>query len=449
VPAFFLSMVRGTGAFGGIMSQADIQRLLAEAVRARSAGQTDRAEAGFRAVLALDPGHPAALNALGAVYLGKGDAAQAAAMFERATAVDPKAAPLWINLAKAQRMLGKDEPERAALLQVLELDQRNLMALIRLAQLHERLGESVAAGERWSAVLALGRMVDPRPPELEALLAHAAQFVSAQTGALADLLEQALGDHLADLSPRDRRRFTACSDYMLGRRAIYSNVCAGVHYPFLPADEFFDREHFPWLAGVEAQTPVIRREAEALLASADPGLEPYVAMKTGIPENKWTPLDHSLAWGALHLWREGVRNDTACARCPETAAIVESLPLADMPGRMPTVFFSVLKPRTRIPPHTGVSNARTIIHLPLIVPPGCGFRVGGETRIWREGEAFAFDDTIEHEAWNDSDEPRAVLIFDVWNPHLSEAERAMLRRLFAAVEASGQHAGSRARVGEP
>ena len=97
----------------------------------------------------------------------------------------------------------------------------------------------------------------------------------------------------------------------------------------------------------------------------------------------------------------------------------------------------MLKPHTRIPPHTGVTNTRAIVHLPLIVPPGCGFRVGGETREWQEGTAFAFDDTIEHEAWNDSDELRAVLIFDVWNPHMTAGDRELLLRYFASADASG------------
>ena len=85
---------------------------------------------------------------------------------------------------------------------------------------------------------------------------------------------------------------------------------------------------------------------------------------------------------------------------------------------------------------------RTIVHLPLIVPPGCGFRVGGETREWKVGEAFAFDDTIEHEAWNDSDELRAVLILDVWNPHITEAERELLQTFFRVADSSG-HAPER------
>ena len=77
----------------------------------------------------------------------------------------------------------------------------------------------------------------------------------------------------------------------------------------------------------------------------------------------------------------------------------------------------------------------------LMVPPGCGFRVGGEIRDWRVGEAFAFDDTIEHEAWNDSDQLRAVLIFDVWNPHLTEVERALLQAFFKVTDTSGFNPG--------
>ena len=101
--------------------------------------------------------------------------------------------------------------------------------------------------------------------------------------------------------------------------------------------------------------------------------------------------------------------------------------MLDLPGKGPTAMFSILEPHTRIPPHTGSNNVRTTVHLPLVVPEGCGFRVGAETRTFEAGKAWAFDDTIEHEAWNDSDEPRAILILDVWNPLLTEAERAAVR----------------------
>jgi aspartyl/asparaginyl beta-hydroxylase (cupin superfamily) len=217
---------------------------------------------------------------------------------------------------------------------------------------------------------------------------------------------------------------------MLGRRSIYANDCHGLHYPFLPADEFFDREHFPWLEGLEHQTAAIRAELSAILADSNPGLSPYVDQVSGLPENKWTALDRSLDWSALHLWRDGERVEEACARAPRTAALVETLPLCRIPGRAPAVFFSILRASKHIPPHTGVTNVRAIVHLPLIVPDGCTFRVGGEARPWVEGEAFAFDDTIEHEAINPTDRDRALLILDCWNPHLSEAEQAMVRRVY-------------------
>ena len=96
--------------------------------------------------------------------------------------------------------------------------------------------------------------------------------------------------------------------------------------------------------------------------------------------------------------------------------------------------FSILEPRTRIPPHVGSNNCRLVVHLPLIIPPGCGFRVGAETRDWEPGKAFVFDDTIEHEAWNDSDDWRAVLILDIWNPLLTLAEREMVKAVTAGVD---------------
>ena len=187
---------------------------------------------------------------------------------------------------------------------------------------------------------------------------------------------------------------------------------------------------------LEAQTDVIRAEFLAMVDKRGDAIRPYVRQDAGTPQNKWTALDGSLDWGAAFLWEYGVRNEAVCAACPQTVAALEALPRADIPGRAPSAFFSLLKPRSRIPAHTGVTNTRAIIHLPLIVPPGCFFRVGGETRAWQEGVAFGFDDTIDHEAWNDSDHLRVVLIFDVWNPHLSLAEQQLLKQFYATADAS-------------
>ena len=106
-------------------------------------------------------------------------------------------------------------------------------------------------------------------------------------------------------------------------------------------------------------------------------------------------------------------------------------PLAKIPGWGPTVMFSLLKAGSRILPHTGMFNTRLVCHLPLMIPEGCRFRVGNEVREWQEGRLLIFDDTIEHEAWNDSNEDRVVLIFDIWRPELSEQERLELTALFS------------------
>ncbi|HEX5377016.1 MAG TPA: aspartyl/asparaginyl beta-hydroxylase domain-containing protein, partial [Phenylobacterium sp.] len=141
---------------------------------------------------------------------------------------------------------------------------------------------------------------------------------------------------------------------------------------------------------------------------------------------------HSRRWSSLFLWKDGVRQDGACERCPGTAALLDRLPLARQPGFAPTAMFSALDAHTHIPPHTGSTNTRLLVHLPLILPGPARFRVGNETRTWVMGEAWAFDDTIEHEAWNDADALRVILIIDIWNPCLSEAERDRITAMMTA-----------------
>src|SRR5262249_19630146 len=139
---------------------------------------------------------------------------------------------------------------------------------------------------------------------------------------------------------------------------------------------------------------------------------------------------------AYFLINQGVEQPSHMARCPLTMQALKNAPLCHVGSRAPTVFFSILDAATHIPPHSGVTNTRVTVHLPLIVPADCGFRVGNETREWVPGKAWVFDDTIEHEAWNRSDAPRAILIFDIWNPFLSAAERDAVR---AATEVVGNY----------
>ncbi|HEY0595662.1 aspartyl/asparaginyl beta-hydroxylase domain-containing protein [Sphingopyxis sp.] len=413
------------------MSNPDVANLLGAAAQARRGGDSARAADNLRAALSQAPNDPVVLNSFGMMRLDEGKFSEACGFFEQAIAADASAPDLWMNLATAQRLAGDDIREAVSLDQALAIDQRHFMANVRRAELHEKRGETAGAMHRWSGVIALAEASGQANASLDQLLTHARRYIAdVATG-----FEKSLSPRLAKFRDSEadslaRRRFEACVGGVLGRRRVYANECHGLHYPFLPADEFFDRDHFPWLERLEAQTDIIREELLALLASGGEGLVPYVRQEAGTSPNKWSALDNSPAWSACFLWKHGVRQDDACAQCPQTAALLQTLPMSDIPGRSPSVFFSLLRPGAHIPPHTGVTNVRSIVHLPLIVPPGCGFRVGGETRAWEEGRAFVFDDTIEHEAWNTSDALRAVLIFDVWNPHLQESERDMLRGMF-------------------
>ncbi len=376
-------------------------------------------------------------NNLGMAALKAGAFEDAIAYFNRACSLDAKAVPLWRNLATAYRGMQDDEGERAALEKALDCDRTDFMAWLRKAELHERLGETMDAMTAWSGVLQMAEQFETVPEGLVPVLGHAEQYVAARGAHIHDHIEARLGSDIERSDETARRRLRAFVDIASGTRRLYQNECSGLHYPFLPADEFFDARHFPWFAALGEHSDAIRAELTDLIDKGTDEMRPYVRMDKGTPDNKWSGLDHNLDWTACFLWEYGVPNLPVLERCPATKAALEIVPRADIPGRAPNVFFSILRPHTRIPPHTGVSNTRAIIHLPLIVPDHCGFRVGGETRQWVEGQAFAFDDTIEHEAWNESDAPRAVLIFDVWNPHLSLTEQEMIARFYAETDIAG------------
>lgn len=134
-------------------------------------------------------------------------------------------------------------------------------------------------------------------------------------------------------------------------------------------------------------------------------------------------------WRVFYLFLHNVDFGANRRLCPRTTAILESIG-----GHYDHAFFSALAPRTHVAKHHGPTNKKLRCHLPLIVPPvsaggdaSCRLRVGEETIQVREGECFVFDDSFEHEAWNDDPEQsRVVLIVDVWHPDLSAAERKFL-----------------------
>ena len=398
--------------------------------RASQAWQQGRPEAAAQLLQALveqQPGHATALNTLGLIAIGQRDTEKALAYLERAAAASPASPGIWFNHFQALEAAGDLAGGMQSLDRALAIDPYYVPALLKKAELLERLGRVPEAASLYRALVAASPELDKLPEPARQALARGVELVRADDARQAAALAGPLAEVQAAFPDADFHRARAYAEQRTGQRKVYVQQPVNDHFPYLPAIEFFPRDHFPWLAGIEARTADIARELLALLAQGEEGFRPYVAFAPGQPVNQWAELNHSRRWSAFFLWEDGARRDENCARCPATAAALEALPLLDLPGKGPTAMFSILEPRTRIPPHTGSNNVRTTVHLPLVVPPGCGFRVGSQTRAFETGRAWAFDDTIEHEAWNDSDQPRAILILDVWNPLLTEAERAAVR----------------------
>jgi len=401
--------------------------VLAAAAQARRQRRFAEAVALLEAALAERPDQGPVLNALGLTLLESGRIEEAIGALSRATSVDPKTPLVWLNLAEAYRQAGRGVDELAALQGALTLDPYLLPALLRKAQAQERVGDLAGAVQTWRNLLAASPPSAGLPEPVRAALAHGTRLVAEADAARASILDRQIDAACEGHPAADLARVRAYADHCAGRRKVFVQQPTAGHFPYLPAVEFFDRTLFPWFERLEAATETIRRELSLIWSDDKASFRPYVRFGAGQPPNQWDGLNHSPDWSAWFLWEDGVRNDEHCAQCPELAALLDDLPLLDIPGKGPTAMFSLLAPHTRIPAHTGSSNVRTTVHLPLVVPPGCGFRVGAETREWREGCAWAFDDTIEHEAWNDSASPRAILILDAWNPFLSEAERSVVR----------------------
>jgi aspartyl/asparaginyl beta-hydroxylase (cupin superfamily) len=339
-----------------------------------------------------------------------------------------------MNLSTSLRALGLREPEEQALAQVLKLEPRHLLGLLKKAELLELQGKPKAAAKVYQNALQTLTPNTRLPPILRESLNRAVEAVHRNDKAVESFIESRLGGLRTQYTAAELGRVDHGIAAFLGKRRIYHPQPTFLHVPKLPADEFYARADFPWLAEFEAATAEIRAECERVLREDSGDIVPYIDYPEGVPIDQWAVLNKSRRWSAFFLWRDGVRVDANADRCPKTAALLARAPTADVPGYAPTAFFSILDRKSHIPPHCGVTNSRLIVHLPLVVPAQCRFRVGSDTREWREGEAWVFDDTIEHEAWNDSDVPRAILIFDTWHPALTRAERELIRTAVPAIK---------------
>ena len=363
--------------------------------------------------------------------LRAGDPRRARTALDRVVQMAPRDLNGLYGLAVACLAL-KDQPAKlAALDQLLAVDPGNMRALIMKGDHYADLGDDRAASAFYGEALAVA------PPDLPPDLMREAQRAHAMQQRYAAAFEQRLRTALeAEGVDQASGRFLRSVDILTGRRRPYMQEPRTFLFAELPQIQFYEREQFPWMGDLEAATGEIRDELRAVMADSA-NFAPYVEGEKDRPGGDYHGMLGNADWSSFYLWKDGAPVEANAARCPRTMQALDKAPLSLTPGRTPSVLFSMLKPGARIPPHTGMVNTRLICHLPLIVPPGCGLRVGNDTREWAEGKAWAFDDTIEHEAWNNSGQTRVILLFDIWRPELTEDERRLVNAMFAAIDSEG------------
>ena len=403
-----------------------------------SQGKVAEAERACEQVLEHSPESVEALNVCAIASLRDGKQFRAVAMLERAVRADPDNAISQHNLGRAYEAVGNTDGAIEALGRAVRLRPVYHVARVRLAALLEDRGETRRAVLHFARALddaqRQARWLDAAgtPASLRPLVERAVTAVRSHRRAeLVGLMDTLAGRYGRDALPRVEQ---ALRIYLREEVPTYPDPRQQptfLYLPGLPPAPYLDRALFPWIEALESSTADIRRELLELLPTAD-GSE-RVFTNEDLERQNLRSDQGPVSWTGYYFFRHGERRTDNCSRCPATAAAIYALPLCAVPGHGPEVLFSVFTPGTHLLPHLGVTNTRVVGHLPLIVPRDCALNVGGEIHEWREGRVVVFDDTYEHEAWNRSDETRVVLIFDLWNPHLTEVERAAVSDLVVAI----------------
>ncbi len=224
-------------------------------------------------------------------------------------------------------------------------------------------------------------------------------------------MSNSLWDRIVTATIYVGERILAPIERWIGRRSLVGDAT------FLP------EERFAWIADVERNWTVIRDELQTLLADRDalPNFQDISRDQIYITQDD--------RWKTVFLFGYGFRSELTTELCPRTAELMQAIP------GMTTAMFSILSPRKHIEPHRGPYKGVLRYHLGLVVPrdkEACRLRVGEDIRHWEEGKSLIFDDTYDHEVWNDTDELRVVLFVDVIRPlpfPESQINRAILKAI--------------------
>ncbi len=416
-----------------------VKALSTSAVELARRGQIEDASKVYEQILRAAPYHVEALDFLATRAFERGDTNLSLDLLGRSFRANRHRPITYLNFAVVHKARGEYELALDAIEHALTLKKPFPMAHLHKGSILEAMGLRQAAvrayHKAWTQAVHFQQMQSSEQTSapIRELLTHSSDMVRQ---AKVKLLDNALAPLRAQHYAVALQRVAEFSEFYIGNiKPRYLHALqrpAFLYFPELEPRAYFERRDFGWVTELETATAVIRNELLAVLQHSEK-LRPYVQL-TAENTAQWKDLNNSLQWSSFHLYKGGVRQEANCQLCPSTIAAVENLPLICIPGHSPEVFFSILKPGTHIPPHFGLTNYKLAVHLPLIVPADCAIRVGNETRGWTEGQCLIFDDSFQHEAWNKSDELRAVLILEVWNPQLSSVERQAVTAVFSAIQ---------------
>jgi aspartate beta-hydroxylase len=401
-------------------------------------GKVADAERAFAAILEREPDNTQALNVLALRALRTQDLETALSHIEHALRMDAGSPVTLYNrgriLEAAERYVEAAASQRAAL---------KLAPNLHAARLY--LGRALElAGQPHHAIVAYARALEnaqregrwlnqsTTPPAFQRIIEHAVRQVRlGRRAAIEELLRPLVAQFGRASMTRIDKSVRGYLNEEAGTVADPRQRSTFLHFPDIPANPYLDLKLFPWIDSLEAKTGDIREELLSLLPSGA-GREPVFG-NAALEAEHLRGLDHAPSWNGYYFYRHGERRTENCDRCPRTVAALDALPLCKVREHGPEVLFSVFTPGTHLLPHRGVTNTRAVAHLPLMVPDDCALVVGGEVHRWQEGKIVVFDDTYEHEAWNRGTKTRVVLIFDLWSPYLSEAERSALAVLIGNI----------------
>jgi aspartate beta-hydroxylase len=399
-------------------------------------GRIAESEQLYEQILEASPDDVEALNVIALSALRRRDFTRAGALLQRAVEAHPGDFHSRYHLGRCRDESGDLAQAVVEYRSALKMQPRAYTARMYLASALDRSGDLQQALPEYVNALSQaqreGRWLDPASTSanIKPQVERAVRIIRESKRAMADeaytRLRAAHGE--SELA----RVARALRIYLRDEAPLFPDPRQQptlFYFPDLPPSAYLERRLFPWIEAFEACTASIREELLTLLPS-DAGRE-RVFLSEEIERVNLRGINAKPSWNGYYFFRHGRRRDDNCAACPATAAAIDALPLCRVEAHGPEVLYSVFTPGTHLLRHRGVTNTRLVGHLPLIVPKDCALVVGGEQHVWQEGRVVVFDDTYEHEAWNRSASPRVVLIFDIWNPHLTDVERLAVAELMS------------------